>query len=84
MSIGYWIIIYYIILFLIKLVVDYTLIALAGSGPEGASLRALANSIDGSDGLLEPLFAGGETNPVLAYQIQTNPSLIDFKKQTYA
>jgi len=41
------------------------LIALAGSGPVGTSLRALANSMDGSDGLLEPLL-DGETNPVLA------------------
>lgn len=32
-----------------------------------ASLRVLANSMDGSDGLFEPLLAGDETSPVLPY-----------------
>jgi hypothetical protein len=49
------------------------LIDLAGSGPEGASLRALANSMDGSDGLLEPLVAGE------AYQIQNKPFFLKRK-----
>lgn len=48
-----------------------TLIALAVSGPdEGALFRALANSMDGSDGLLELLFVVEETKAVAAYQIQ--------------
>lgn len=46
--------------------------ALAGSGPDAASFPALANSMDGSDGLFEPLFLG-ETKIAPAYQIQTKP-----------
>lgn len=59
----------------------YTLIVLAGSGgPDGAVasiLRGLANSMDGSDGLFEPLVAE-ETNPAVlppfsVYQPQNKP-----------
>ena len=35
-----------------------TFTALGGSGAEAASFRGLANSMDGSDGLLEPLVCG--------------------------
>ena len=42
-----------------------TFTALGGSGAEAASFRGLANSMDGSDGLLEPLVCG-EGNSMVA------------------
>ena len=53
--------------------------ALAGwSGPETlASFFGLANSIDGSDGLFEPL-VDGETNPRLAWEVQNKPIFFIF------
>lgn len=48
-----------------------TLTALTGGwgAEDKVSFLALANSMDDSDGLFEPLVAG-ETNPVFVYQIQ--------------
>lgn len=42
-----------------------------GAGAEGVSFRGLANSMDGSEGFLEPLVCGeGSAMLLLAYQIQ--------------
>lgn len=57
---------YFSLIYIIIIMFVRTLTGLGGWGAEAVSFRGLANSIDGSDGLFDPLVCG-ETSSMLAY-----------------